>query len=162
MPGSAFTVDTPLVPLAVTTDGGAVTEIRLNQRGARAAASDLERRVEGELREYFGGRRSTFTFPIAPEGTAFERQVWDELAKIPYGKTRSYGEIAALLGRPGAARAVGAANGKNPIPIVVPCHRVVATGGKLGGYGGGPELKRQLLDLEMRHAMERFEEPADR
>lgn len=91
-----------------------------------------------------------FTFAIVPHGTAFDHAVWREVATIPYGSTATYGEIARRIGRPGAARAVGHANGRNPIPLVIPCHRVVAAGGKLGGYGGGLPLKRQLLALEQR------------
>ena len=100
--------------------------------------------------EYLHGKRTAFTFPIRPAGTPFELAVWQALERIPYGATRTYGEIAHDVGRPGAARAIGQANHKNPIPIVIPCHRVVAAGGKLGGYGGGLNLKRRLLDLETR------------
>ncbi len=86
--------------------------------------------------------------PLGPEGTAFDHRVWDAVAAIPYGETVTYGEIARAIGSPNGARAVGTANGRNPIPIIIPCHRVVAAGGKLGGYGGGLPLKRRLLDLE--------------
>jgi methylated-DNA-[protein]-cysteine S-methyltransferase len=104
--------------------------------------------VARELVEYLAGARRKFDFPIDLRGTPFEMEVWTALQNIPYGSTVTYGELATRLGRPGAARAVGSANGRNPIPIVVPCHRVIAAGGKLGGYGGGLTLKRQLLDLE--------------
>lgn len=143
-----FMVRTPMARLAVTVRGEAVTGIKLNARARRAPRTAFERRVARELREYAAGRRRRFTFRVEAMGTAFERQVWRELRRIPYGETATYGEIARRVGRPGAARAVGAANGRNPIPIVVPCHRVVAAGGKLGGYGGGLALKRRLLDLE--------------
>ncbi len=86
--------------------------------------------------------------PIEAAGTDFNRKVWEQVSRIPYGKTRTYGEIARTIENPGAFRAVGTANGRNPIPIVIPCHRVVAAGGKLGGFGGGLPLKRKLLDLE--------------
>ena len=101
-----------------------------------------------QLAEYFAGRRRAFDLPLAPSGTDFQRQVWAALAEIPYGETRSYGQIAAAIGRPGASRAVGMANGRNPVSVVVPCHRVVGASGSLTGYAGGPERKQFLLDLE--------------
>ncbi len=103
-----------------------------------------------QLGEYFAGERQDFDLRLAPEGTPFERSVWDELRKIPFGETRSYGEIAQAIGRPGAARAVGRANGANPIPIVVPCHRVIGSDGSLTGFGGGLEAKSRLLEIEGR------------
>lgn len=105
-------------------------------------------RLARELGEYFAGTRRAFEQPIRPEGTEFQRLVWRELLAIPFGATRTYGELASALDRPGASRAVGAANGANPIPILVPCHRVVAAGGGLGGYSAGLERKRRLLELE--------------
>ena len=105
-------------------------------------------RERRQLDEYFAGGRSEFDFPMRLEGSAFERDVWAALEEIPYGTTATYGEIAERVGRPGRARAVGAANGRNPIAIVVPCHRVIGAGGKLTGYGGGLERKRELLVLE--------------
>jgi methylated-DNA-[protein]-cysteine S-methyltransferase len=150
MQATPFLVASPLVNLAVTVEGDAVTGIWLHGRATRAPETPVERQVATELREYLGGTRSHFTFRIAPSGTPFERSVWDALQQIPYGETRTYGEIAAGLGDRGAARAVGSANHKNPIPIVIPCHRVVRSGGGLGGYGGGLELKRKLLNLETR------------
>lgn len=105
-----------------------------------------------QLEAYFAGERATFDLPLAAVGTAFQRAVWDALRQIPYGETASYGEIARRVGRPGASRAVGLANGANPISIVVPCHRVVGADGSLTGYGGGLERKRFLLDLERRRS----------
>ena len=104
--------------------------------------------VEFQLAEYFAGRRKTFEVPLQLEGTDFHRRVWAELLKIPYARTLSYGELAAKVGVPELARAVGAANGANPIAIIVPCHRVIGSDGTLIGYGGGLERKRLLLDLE--------------
>jgi methylated-DNA-[protein]-cysteine S-methyltransferase len=101
-----------------------------------------------QLDEYFAGRRTAFDLRIAPAGTPFELRVWDELRRIPYGETTTYGELAQRLGHPGAARAVGRANGRNPISIVVPCHRVIGASGALTGYAGGLERKRALLTLE--------------
>jgi AraC family transcriptional regulator of adaptative response/methylated-DNA-[protein]-cysteine methyltransferase len=104
--------------------------------------------LANELRAYFDGRLKSFTVPIAVSGTAFEQETWRRLLEIPYGQTRSYGEMAALLGKPGGARAVGRANGANYLAIVIPCHRVIETGGGLGGYGGKLWRKKKLLYLE--------------
>lgn len=101
-----------------------------------------------QLEEYFAGRRTEFDLPLAPEGTEFQQRVWAELLRIPYGETSTYGELARRLGHPNGSRAVGLANGRNPLGIVVPCHRVVGAGGDLTGYGGGLPRKRLLLDLE--------------
>jgi methylated-DNA-[protein]-cysteine S-methyltransferase len=101
-----------------------------------------------QLREYFAGKRADFDLPLAPEGTEFQRTVWRNLQDIPYGETISYGELAKRVGNPKASRAVGAANGQNPIPIVIPCHRVIGANGKLTGFGGGLPTKEALLALE--------------
>ncbi|HWW59813.1 MAG TPA: methylated-DNA--[protein]-cysteine S-methyltransferase [Thermoanaerobaculia bacterium] len=101
-----------------------------------------------QLDEYFAGKRRTFELKLAPRGTSFQLEVWAALRAIPYGETRSYREIARTIGRPDAIRAVGAANGANPLPIVVPCHRVIGANGSLTGFGGGLPVKRYLLDLE--------------
>jgi methylated-DNA-[protein]-cysteine S-methyltransferase len=106
------------------------------------------RAVRRQLEEYFAGRRQAFDVPLSMPGTDFQQTVWAELRRIPYGETISYGELARRVGNPAASRAVGSANGKNPIPIIVPCHRVIATGGKLGGFGGGLDTKRWLLSHE--------------
>jgi methylated-DNA-[protein]-cysteine S-methyltransferase len=101
-----------------------------------------------QLREWFAGRRTTFDLPLAPAGTPFQLAVWSRLVTIPFGETRSYADIARAIGRPTAVRAVGAANGRNPLPIVVPCHRVIGRNGSLTGFAGGLDTKRYLLDLE--------------
>ena len=101
-----------------------------------------------QLDEYFARKRTRFDLPLAPEGTAFQRQVWQALLEIPFGQTMSYGELARRIGQPAAVRAVGAANGHNPIAIVIPCHRVIGSTGRLVGFGGGLETKRFLLALE--------------
>jgi methylated-DNA-[protein]-cysteine S-methyltransferase len=106
------------------------------------------REVERQFREYFQGRRTAFDLRLHPKGTPFQTAVWTALTKIPYGQTRSYGDIAKAVGRPTAVRAVGLANGRNPLPIVVPCHRVIGASGKLVGYGGGLPVKQALLDRE--------------
>jgi methylated-DNA-[protein]-cysteine S-methyltransferase len=113
--------------------------------GDAAAALDA---AATQLREYLAGERTAFDLPLRPHGNPFEQLVWAELARIPYGETTSYGEIARRIGHPGSARAVGRANGRNPIAIVLPCHRVIGSDGSLTGYGGGLDLKRALLTLE--------------
>ncbi len=105
-------------------------------------------RAAGQLAEFFRGERRAFDLPLAPGGTAFQGRVWEELRRIPYGETVSYGELARRIGAPGASRAVGMANGANPISILIPCHRVIGSSGRLTGYGGGVERKAFLLDLE--------------
>lgn len=116
--------------------------------GSPGGNQSLLDRVEAQLNEYFAGRRTTFDLPLEPRGTDFQLSVWELLRKIPYGVTTSYGELARRLGDPKATRAVGAANGANPIPIIVPCHRVVGSKGELTGFGGGIERKRWLLEHE--------------
>ena len=106
------------------------------------------RETERQLGAYFAGRLKTFTVPLDFKGTAFQRRVWEALLTIPFGETRSYGEIARQIGNPSASRAVGAANGKNPISIIAPCHRVIGSTGKLTGFAGGLEAKERLLGLE--------------
>jgi methylated-DNA-[protein]-cysteine S-methyltransferase len=115
-----------------------------------AARHDLLSAAAGQLGEYFAGERLHFDLPIQPIGTEFQRAVWALLLKIPFGSTRSYGQLATTLGRPGASRAVGAANGRNPLSILVPCHRVIGANGKLTGYAGGVPTKQWLLDHESR------------
>lgn len=105
-------------------------------------------RVQRQLGAYFSGRRQAFELPLAPRGTHFQRKVWRQLERIPYGATRTYAQLAKKVGKPTAFRAVGAANGQNPIPIVIPCHRVVGSDGALTGFGGGLEMKRFLLEHE--------------
>jgi methylated-DNA-[protein]-cysteine S-methyltransferase len=114
------------------------------REGRPAAVAEAERQVK----EYFAGERLIFELPLDPQGTDFQRRVWFALAEIPFGTTASYGAIAARVGRPTAVRAVGAANGRNPLPLFLPCHRVIGSSGRLVGYGGGLELKEQLLAHE--------------
>ena len=108
--------------------------------------------VTDQLSEYFSGTRTEFDIPLAPRGTPFQKLVWQELCRIPYGQTRTYGEIAAAIGKPGAARAVGMACNRNPIWLLIPCHRVVGRNGALTGYAGGLDMKRKLLELEQKYA----------
>ena len=116
--------------------------------GAVAKKTPVLKRAESQLLEYFAGKRKHFDLPLKVAGTPFERAVWRELAAIPYGKTVTYGEIARAIGNPKACRAVGMANHRNRLPIVIPCHRVIGSGGKLTGYAGGLPVKEYLLNLE--------------
>lgn len=109
------------------------------------------KRTKEELLEYLAGERTEFTIPLVPEGTGFQKRVWQQLCLIPYGETRTYGQIAALTGNKKAGRAVGMANHHNPIMILIPCHRVIGKNGKLTGYAGGLSMKEQLLELERSH-----------
>jgi methylated-DNA-[protein]-cysteine S-methyltransferase len=145
-------LDSPIGPLGVELDGDTVVGVRF---GASAGAPGDHAAVE-QLRAYFAGTLTDFTVPVELRGgSAFERAVWGEIAKIPYGEMITYGAIATALGDPGAARAVGTACNHNPVPVIVPCHRVVGAGGKLVGFGGGLPRKRQLLELEARVALVR-------
>jgi methylated-DNA-[protein]-cysteine S-methyltransferase len=108
--------------------------------------------TQRQLAEYFAGKRSQFELPLEPRGTEFQKKVWASLRTIPFGKTKSYAEIASAIGSPRACRAVGAANGKNPLSIVIPCHRVIGANGALTGFGGGLETKAKLLALELQQA----------
>jgi methylated-DNA-[protein]-cysteine S-methyltransferase len=142
----------PVGPLRLVASPEALLAIELPGHDQKTAAAGsrhpLLQRARAQLLEYFAGRRRTFELPLAPNGTEFQQAVWRELQAIPFGETRSYTDLARRLGRPGAARAVGAANGQNPIPIVLPCHRVVGADGSLTGYAGGLAMKRWLLAHE--------------
>lgn len=143
---------TPLGRLTVASDGQAITAIGFGERDfpGERRATELTNRAANQLQEYLAGKRRSFDLPLAYAGTDFQKRVWDALCDIPYGQTRSYSEVAAAIGNPKACRAVGGANNKNPIPIVVPCHRVIGSNGSLVGYAGGAKVKAFLLDLERR------------
>jgi methylated-DNA-[protein]-cysteine S-methyltransferase len=138
--------------LGIHSRDGALTAIDLHpgQSMPREAepAADRHRDFERQLVEYLTGKRRVFDLPLRLEGTEFQKEVWKAVALVPFGRTSSYGDIARLVGRPKASRAVGAANGANPIPIVIPCHRVIGSDGSLTGYGGGLDLKRRFLAHE--------------
>ena len=119
-----------------------------HREGWREGDHPLLDQAQAQLGEYFAGKRETFDLPLAPRGTPFQREVWFALASIPYGQTASYAQLALRVDRPAATRAVGAANGRNPLPIVLPCHRVIGADGSLTGFGGGLPTKRFLLELE--------------
>jgi methylated-DNA-[protein]-cysteine S-methyltransferase len=134
--------------LSIETGPVGVRRIEFCGRGENSHSSPVMRETIRQLRLYFAGSLQTFDLPLDLIGTDFQKRVWGALVTIPYGETRSYTEIAAQIGAPRAVRAVGAANGRNPIPIIVPCHRVIGASGNLVGFGGGLEWKRKLLDLE--------------
>ena len=146
-------LDTPIGRLRLLSTGDRLAAIEFEGRhadpgGDTETADAVLERTAGQLRQYFAGRRKQFDLPLAPGGTAFQRAVWDALTAIPWGAVRSYADVARAIDRPSAVRAVGAANGRNPLPIVVPCHRVIGSNGSLTGFAGGLEIKRQLLELE--------------
>ena len=148
-------VDTPIGAILIAGDENAIVEIHF--AGAKPQPDWTRhpvalREAANQLRAYFAGERTTFDLPLAPRGTEFQQSVWNALQQIPYGETTTYSKIAERIGRPTAVRAVGAANGANPIPIVIPCHRVIGASGSLTGFGGGLDVKRQLLAMEARVA----------
>ncbi|ABK74454.1 methylated-DNA--[protein]-cysteine S-methyltransferase [Mycolicibacterium smegmatis] len=148
------TVDSPVGPLTLAGRDGHLVHLRMEDQTYEPSRDGWEvddsafPEVVEQLAEYFAGERTDFELSLDLVGTAFQRTVWTALREIPYGQTCSYGEIARKIGSPGASRAVGLANGHNPIGIIVPCHRVIGANGSLTGYGGGLERKRMLLDLE--------------
>lgn len=141
-------IDTPIGRIGLYSNGTQICGLEFCTREERRDELPVLLQAEAELREYFAGRRRAFSVPLCMHGTKFQEDVWRALAEIPYGETRSYGEIAARIGREKACRAVGMANNRNPLPIFVPCHRVVGADGSLTGYAGGLDAKRMLLELE--------------
>jgi methylated-DNA-[protein]-cysteine S-methyltransferase len=150
-------VPSPIGPLRLDAAGDALVALRFEDDAAPPAGSAAEtstpaagllKEAAGQLRDYFAGRRRRFDLPLAPHGTAFERKVWDAVAGVAFGRTATYGRIAARLGDPRAVRAVGRANGANPLPILIPCHRIVGAHGRLTGYAGGLDRKALLLGAE--------------
>jgi len=148
-------IPSPIGDLILVGEAGTLREIRFTA-GSRpqSAPADADEdpgpfeAVARQLREYFAGERREFDVPLALEGTPFQRRVWDALLDVGYGRTATYADIARAIGQPKAVRAVGLANGRNPIPIIVPCHRIIGSDGTLTGYGGGLPIKRKLLELE--------------
>lgn len=144
-------IDSPVGPLTLIANENALLSLTWGKSSGDFVQDrdhPILSETERQLKEYFSGKRTAFDIPLAPEGTDFQKRVWEELSKIPYGQTITYGEQAKRLGRPKAARAVGAANGRNPIGIIIPCHRVIGASGDLTGFAGGIEVKRELLRLE--------------
>lgn len=161
---TTITISSPLGPLRLFARGEELTGVYLPDHepappvqlaDAPERTTPVLARAAAQLRAYFAGERTVFDLPLAPDGSGFQRLVWQALERIPYGVTRSYGELAAAIGRPAASRAVGSANSRNPISIIVPCHRVIGANGALTGYAGGMRAKRWLLEHEQRHAAER-------
>ena len=148
MQSIAVHVDTPVGPLGLAASERGLRRILWPGEPGAGGDEELLTAAAAQIREYFAGTRRTFELPLELEGTEFQRRAWLALAEIPYGETRSYGEQARRLGVPRAARAVGAANGANPLPIVLPCHRLVGADGSLTGFGGGLDVKRRLLEHE--------------
>lgn len=150
-------MDSPIGKLLLASSDPGLHSITFAKQG-RPASPEVDwregesnlREVMGQLHSYFAGELSEFNLALAPQGTPFQQKVWSELCKIPFGDTISYGELARRIGNPKASRAVGLANGTNPIPIIIPCHRVIGSNGKLTGYGGGLPIKEKLLALEKR------------
>lgn len=143
--------DSPIGPLHITSNEAGITELHMGSKPPAPGATKghpLLERARKQLAEYFAGKRTAFDLPLAANGTDFQRNVWQRLCEIPFGRTSSYGEVAARVGNPKASRAVGAANGRNPIAVIVPCHRVIGADGSLTGFGGGLERKRWLLEHE--------------
>ena len=157
MPLSYTYLESPIGTLLLAGDADGLRQILFPTNGSPARPDPEWQQnpvalavVIGQLRAYFAGERELFDLSLSPKGTAFQQKVWSELLKIPYGETISYGELARRTGNSNASRAVGLANGSNPIPIVIPCHRVIGSNGKLTGYGGGLPIKEKLLALEKR------------
>jgi methylated-DNA-[protein]-cysteine S-methyltransferase len=149
-------IESPVGPLVLAaSDAGLHHVLFANSKRTKLdpewrEGADLLKEVIQQLCAYFARELETFDLPLAPEGTKFQQNVWSELCGIPYGETISYGELAKRVGNPKASRAVGAANGQNPIPIIIPCHRVIGSDGKLTGFGGGLPIKEKLLAMEQR------------
>ncbi len=151
-PLSYFTYHMPLGRLTIGSNGQALTSIAFGEQllPGEKRATELTNRAANQLQEYFAGKRHSFDLPLAPEGTDFQKRVWKAIEEVPYGQTRSYSDIARAVGNPTACRAVGGANNRNPLPIIIPCHRIIGTNGALVGYGGGAKIKSYLLKLERR------------
>ena len=170
-----YNYESPFGNIKITTNGTAITELKLQPKPPpennalpknnttpednappepttppepTASPDTISKKAAKQLDEYFKGKRKEFDLPINPQGTGFQRTVWEALKQIPYGETKTYKQIAQNINKPNACRAVGQANNKNPIWIIIPCHRVIGTGGKLTGYGGGLEMKQKLLEIE--------------
>ncbi len=147
--------DTPIGRITLAEEDGKITNLSFPKEEilteAKLEETQTLKLAAMQLIEYFSGIRQVFDMPLAPLGTPFQQTVWEALLQIPYGETISYGKLANSIGRPGAARAVGLANNRNPIPLIIPCHRVIGANGKLVGYGGGLPIKEQLLELERKN-----------
>lgn len=148
-----FIYPTPMGRITLASDGRSLTRLAYGavELSGTKAPTALTNEAANQIQEYLAGKRTRFDLPLAPEGTAFQKQVWRALEDIPYGQTRSYQQVAEAIGNPRAMRAVGGANNKNPLPILIPCHRVIGANGDLVGYASGLQIKRFLLDLEAKN-----------
>lgn len=151
-----FAFETPVGVLTAAEQNGALVRLCFGGTVCGAAPTALLAETEKQLGEYFAGKRKAFALPLCPEGTPFQRRVWEALLAIPYGETVSYGEIARRTGNAKASRAVGMANNRNPLPIIIPCHRVIGANGALTGYARGLSVKETLLSLEKDYKNVRF------
>jgi len=148
-----YTYTSPFGNIIIVSNGNAITNITLESKinpQCKKEADVLTDKAAGQLEEYFAGKRREFDLPLDPCGSDFQRKVWQALENIPYGQTKSYKQIAQIIDNPKACRAVGLANNKNPIWIMIPCHRVIGSDGKLVGYGGGLAMKQRLLEIELK------------
>ena len=147
---SQVSIDSPLGPLALTSDGEFLIGLDIGTRVSEPSSDAVIELATLQLDEYFAGRRTAFDLPLKAQGTPFQQSIWSALQDIPYGQTTSYGELGSAIGKPGSARAVGGAVGANPLPIVIPCHRVLASDRRITGYSGGEGIptKEKLLNLE--------------
>lgn len=146
-------LETIVGKMRIIADEDAIVEIQFVRENkslgdAQRQETPLLLEAKRQLEEYFAGLRASFSLPLNPQGTEFQKKVWQQLEAIPFGETRTYGQIAAAIGQPKASRAVGGANHNNPIAIMIPCHRVIGANGKMVGYGGGVDIKEKLLQLE--------------
>lgn len=150
---NSYYYESPIGTLCLEEDGDFIVGLHLDDGsgGTNSHETALLGKTVRELSEYFAGRRTSFDIPVRASGTGFQEKVWEQLRHIPYGETRSYGDIAKAAGNPKAARAVGHANNRNPVMILIPCHRVIGADGSLVGFGGGIAAKKYLLDLESQH-----------
>ena len=146
----AAVMDSPIGLLTLVEEDGAICEVRFGEKCTETVVCEtpLLKQAVQELHEYFAGTRKEFAVPLAPKGTPFQQKCWQALLQIPYGETRTYGQQAAMTGNPRACRAVGMGNNHNPLPILIPCHRVIGANGQLTGYAGGMNIKEKLLQIE--------------
>ena len=151
-----FYYTTNIGSIAIAEDNGYITNLYFKtmaiEQIAEICETDIIKKAAHQLELYLNGKLKEFSLPLAPAGTPFQQRVWQALREIPYGKTKSYKDIALAIENPKAFQAVGQANAKNPIPLIIPCHRVISSNGKLGGYSLGLELKQKLLNLEAKHS----------
>lgn len=152
---NAFYYDSKIGKLGIVENGNAITHVYFGEIipiNVNLIETELLKKANEELQEYFSGKRKSFDLPLEPQGTEFQQKVWKVLQEIPYGKTYSYKDVAVKIGNEKACRAVGMANNKNPIALLIPCHRVIGTNGKLVGYAGGLDIKEKLLNMEKANA----------